>query len=408
MFRAKFGKIRGNHRIVGHWGMGGSIPFNEEPWKTAFAGYNQKEISELWGKYVNQLTDKALEVLGKDMPRAQARAIVSLIYDVHLIGDRTAGNTIVDPVLHIKRVQEDILKCLRIIYKSRPEVVEAVEKAFSEIHKNCPHAVRAQKILAILGETPLGKHFHEIYVRFFPKDASGNPLIRYSEEMAKKALAAARRKSAYLSKMWGELIKAGRSNKAVQMAAGKVVGAKMIMTGVLQKVVTKKGNEFIVLSVPIPKELAAGGKAGVATFILAEGITYCRYANGNMTEDKFIEETAKNCIDGMVAGTVAYVVVAVGIVPGGWIVVGIGIGAAIAADVTFDLVVDATTMPAISINDLLGSLPTDLQRRPDVWEYSDGSPVFAPMGPTPFAPEEYKRKTPFDPETLGRRPGNVF
>jgi hypothetical protein len=35
MFTKKFGSMpSGNHRLIGHWGFEGAIPFNQEPYKT--------------------------------------------------------------------------------------------------------------------------------------------------------------------------------------------------------------------------------------------------------------------------------------------------------------------------------------------------------------------------------------
>ena len=127
------------------------------------------------------------------------------------------------------------------------------------------------------------------------------------------------------------------------------------------------GKTVRALSVPV-SPLEAGTSAGVITLIFTEGVTVYKYTRGSISEDEFIKESAKNCGGAILVGTTTYVLVALGATPTGWVVIGIGIAAELIYDVAFEHIYKEFARPTITMQDLLGRLPTDLQRRTSVFD----------------------------------------
>ena len=138
-------------------------------------------------------------------------------------------------------------------------------------------------------------------------------------------------------------------------------GVKFVR-GILQEH-TINGKLVTTLSVPISPALKAGGSAGVMTLIFTEGVTVYKFANGTITEEEFIRESAKNCGGALTVGTTTFVLVALGATPTGWVVIGAGIAAELVYEVAFDYVYKEFATPLITMDDLIGKLPTSLQRR---------------------------------------------
>lgn len=142
--------------------------------------------------------------------------------------------------------------------------------------------------------------------------------------------------------------------------------------GVLQKVAIG-GQEALVLSIPINTVklgLKTGAYAGVATFVFAEGVSVYRFAHGDITEDEFVRQSVKNLGTALAIGAATFICVALGCNPYGWVVAGVCIGTAIIVDLAFEYFYSEFKTPIITMDDVLGNLPTDLQRRPNIWDHS--------------------------------------
>lgn len=154
-FRARIGSVPGNHRILGHaWTFGDAIP------KRVFERIEAKHPGSkdtfvgLWLEFSDELIGRAEKELGLDRKRAQA--LVALIHDVHLLGDRTSDNTLVDDVLTTSEIGRNIVKQGGVLWGKDSELMSEVraglvadEKAYSEEPR------RAEEMLAFLSRSGL-------------------------------------------------------------------------------------------------------------------------------------------------------------------------------------------------------------------------------------------------------------
>ena len=144
------------------------------------------------------------------------------------------------------------------------------------------------------------------------------------------------------------------------------------VVGVLQEVTLKDGSTTMVLSIPVKnftKGLKLGVSTGVATFALSEIATFYAYSKGEISQEDFCWESGKNCASGVLSGAATFVAVTLGASPGGFVVLGIGVGSYMLCDVAFSRLRRAVDGPGFSIDDVLGMLPTEIQRRKGLWDF---------------------------------------
>lgn len=181
LFRKKIGPVRGNHRIIGHWGFEGSIPFEYEPWHSALAPYSRNEVINLWRQYANELVDDAVRKTG--LPRKQAQGLVGLLYNTHLIDDRVPGNIIVDPVIKPDFIIRDIEKNLHRLFGNNSSFVKEIETEFAKIKPNTPNAYKCKRVEEILCSRNIGEKFFHTYQRLL-----GTRGISYNKTIARTML----------------------------------------------------------------------------------------------------------------------------------------------------------------------------------------------------------------------------
>ena len=362
--QTKFGKISSNHRIIGHWGFEGSIPFNVEPWKSQLSRIPKKELVEMWRNFTNSLVTYAVEKTG--LPHHQARGLVGLLYNVHLLGDRVYGNVEVTQVIKPDLIINDIVKNLHRLFGNNSELAKAVAKEISSIPKHAVYASKCDQVIKILYRHQIGAHFYNAY-----RTQLSEHQIRYVNTMARKMLL----KTAPYYKINSNIL-AKEMSVYVRGNTGRIVkphkGNIKFVQGVLQKV-SVKGKNALVLSVPINSVklgLKVGAYSGVATFVFSEGVSVYQFAHGNITEDEFLRQSIKNLGTSLAVGTAAFVCVALGASPYGWVVAGVCIGTAIIVDLAFEHIYKEFKTPIITMNDVLGKLPTELQRRPNIWDHT--------------------------------------
>ena len=124
----------------------------------------------------------------------------------------------------------------------------------------------------------------------------------------------------------------------------------------------------MVLSVPV--------KAGVMTFVFTEGASVYKFASGDISEDQFVRDSAKNCGTAIVTGTATYVAVVLGATPAGPVIIAISIGGVIIADIFFEHLLKEFETSAITMDDILGELPTELQKRTTAWSHAGYDCIF--------------------------------
>ncbi len=150
----------GDHRILFHWG------YNAEPWNEALNNYviqhdwdiskidRFKETLRLEQKRRNGIANKEAEKVfgfasgGKEAE--WANSILSIVYDVHLLGDYTEGdNNNFKGVTEPTKVAGDIISSIRRIDDSRTsrDLIESIREARGEISDQHKLAAKLIEIL---------------------------------------------------------------------------------------------------------------------------------------------------------------------------------------------------------------------------------------------------------------------
>jgi len=160
IMKEKFGINPGyNHRIFGHWGFEGAIPFDVEPYKEPLSKYPKEEIIGIWRETVNRLTSRAQQMTG--LPRRQAKGLVGLIYNTHLLGDLKPDpktNKIIEPLQHLvpERMNQELKKNLHRIYGNNSLKVQKISEELDSLKKVKDPQKYAQMALNILKRRDLG------------------------------------------------------------------------------------------------------------------------------------------------------------------------------------------------------------------------------------------------------------
>lgn len=153
-FEERFGKIPGgrvgNHRIIGHgWTLDGEIPKDVLKELESSCPGRKGEILKWWSEKAAEYSKWMEEATG--LPPKQAKALAGLHWDLHLLGDRTPDNTLVNRVLRAKEIEKNIEKNCSVLFKGRPEYAKGVEKSLRAALKaggtEAEQAARLMKVL---------------------------------------------------------------------------------------------------------------------------------------------------------------------------------------------------------------------------------------------------------------------
>lgn len=161
--KSEFPGFKCKHRLLFHWGYN-SKPWNDElqakvdalPWgsdpaevkrfQNALAKEQQRRNYE-----ANALTEKVFGFASGGKDAAFANALVSIVYDVHLIGDYTPDNKDFDGLQDFRSVVGDIINSLRKLDNVRSTPLVKQIQTISNNEKLSVH-IRAEKLLALLSD----------------------------------------------------------------------------------------------------------------------------------------------------------------------------------------------------------------------------------------------------------------
>ena len=118
------------HRVLGHWGFEGSIPFNDEPWKSALQKYPRAEVAGIWRQFVEDITQKTMRSI-PGLDYKAAKGLTGIIYNTHVLGDWST--TMTDPLAHPELIRQDIIKNLHRLFGNNSIFVSGIEHEFSMI-----------------------------------------------------------------------------------------------------------------------------------------------------------------------------------------------------------------------------------------------------------------------------------
>lgn len=392
-----------DHRFLGHNLLGGSIPdtsidylYEKAVSKGGYTG-SKKEFATILGKlqaeYKTGVVKLTMKTLG--LKKDEATALVEVLHDIHLIGDLTPDNTKIQTIPKLQEIVFDIRKnAAKLPFKDKmayDAFMKEMQKILDEAMKISQregrqaaseyllNAIRESKILSSVCDTAWGKAI----VKEAEKTINGEGLIG----KLGKSLANSRVVKLYDSlraKYNGKVADVSRkmANDASRtfknvytpeaLHSMKDISSSRTVIGVVQEVTLKDGSKKIVLSIPVENYangIKAGMSAGVMTFIFSEGVTIYQFAKGDIDQEDFCWESGKNCSAAMLSGTATFAAVVLGASPGGWLVMGIGVGSYMICDLAFRNLRYAVDGPGFDMNDVLGQLPTDLQRRRSAMDY---------------------------------------
>lgn len=406
----------GSHRAIAHWGFGGDIPGDFmnavgnvaleqarkrglSPEATEALVREMKDLAKSrWIEFVHTRTAAVKQVFGLTGKQGDkvAHSIASLIYDTHLLGDHTTKDVLDLP--RLKTIIADIYRNLDNIFGRG--VSEQIKKAIWAEAKDLAGSARATKILEILArygqserpavlrilrrlgytgslkdidyallkaagrESWVGESEMLTLVRKLSTKLEKCQVVRMTKEIGKAYNGSVDKLSQNLAKRADGGL--GRFYTTEKLKTMKDVRATRNVTGFLQEVTLDDGRTRLVLSVP-KKQLIGGIKAGVnagvATFVFEEGATLYQYATGDISDEDFAWESARNCAASMMTGAGTFVAVTLGAAPGGFIVLGVGIGSYLICDIAFKELRLAVEGEHVDLDDILWGCPTDVQRR---------------------------------------------
>jgi len=158
--REKFPPFKCKHRMLFHWG------YNATPWSDALQqkvegyGWDEEKISLFKKEIVreqqkrnseaNRKTEELFGFASGGKDAGYANAMISLIYDVHMLGDYTPDNSDLDGIVSFSSVIGDLINALRKLdaVESKPLVKDIQNAANNDKDVQ----IRATDVLMILAE----------------------------------------------------------------------------------------------------------------------------------------------------------------------------------------------------------------------------------------------------------------
>ena len=164
-FRAEIGSIPGNHRLLGHcWTFGDAIPRRVLDAVERRHPGRKAEFIRLWQTFANEIIDDVSQTTG--LPRKQSGALAALIHDVHLLGDRTPDNTLVDHVLTTREIRRNMVKSAGVVWGRRSDEVRRLAGGLATAAAgHADESAVAQAMLEALKEHGLGDCLRPILSR---------------------------------------------------------------------------------------------------------------------------------------------------------------------------------------------------------------------------------------------------
>ncbi len=158
--KTEFPGFKCKHRLLFHWG------YNSRPWNEGLQakvdalpwGRNPEEVKRFQQAIVNEqqrrnkeanaMTETLFGFASGGKDAAYANAMISIVYDVHLIGDYTPDNKDFDGVQDISSVIGDLINAIRRIDET--EGRQLIKSIQSASQKQVPVQEKAENLLDIL------------------------------------------------------------------------------------------------------------------------------------------------------------------------------------------------------------------------------------------------------------------
>jgi hypothetical protein len=303
-----------NHRYFGHWGFEGNIPFNREPYKTYLSQFPKQDVVRVWQNTINRLTNEAVKHTG--LPPRQAKALVGIIYNTHLLGDWKPDpktNRILTPLQDPKLIKQDIVKNLHRLFGNNSNFAKLIEADLVAIKTRNPQ-LYADEVLQILRKYPIGKQMYQIY---------GKPLSRHGIKYV--AIADSSVFNVIEKPTFYRLVKpVERFSDYDDMAKAMLKKNPYHNIQVRPGVLTNTGKLIVGLS--------EGVAGGVAVFATEAGMSGYHYLKGNILKPEFERQIQGAAIKGTTVAGASAVAVFLIPNPAGIIIIGVAAATYIATD----------------------------------------------------------------------------
>lgn len=367
-FRANIGEIPGNHRIIGHaWGFNDSIPSRVlEELERRHPG-KKPEIIKVWSTFVNDLTDDTIRLTG--LGKNQSRALLGLLHDIHLLGDLEPGNTRIDLVLQPEEITNNIIKNSRELFRNHPEYAREIEQRLLDVlrkNKGKDVQITAELLLDEMGRLDFGGKLD--------KSWKNTLKVTYSADRSATAFANQTRRivERTAKRHGGTLTKAEKP-----LTRGDFVKARP-RGKLCPGLITNDGRLVVFISTP--------QGLGLLCFAIDSGIATYKYATGDIRQGELEEKIKIAAAKGAAVGTATAIAVALGAIPGGWVVEGIAFATYVVADISIEALKPRHISPedlksfGLEIDSILG-MPIDSVLSPNI------DTPFDPPIDSPFQPE---------------------
>jgi hypothetical protein len=207
LFRESIGPVPGNHRILGHgWTLNAAIPQKTmDKLQSKYPG-KKDEIIKVWAAFARNCIAKSEELSG--LPKQQANALASMIYDIHLVGDLEPDNTLIKDVLELSLIVKNFNKDCETLFVNKPEYAELIAKKLEEAMKtDVPMQEKATLVMTTIQKLRLGSMLHLSWDKTLK--------FKYSPDANVNANAATKERSTV------------KTNQVSEAKAGAEVGAKL-------------------------------------------------------------------------------------------------------------------------------------------------------------------------------------
>ena len=313
------GKIPDNHRVIGHlWTLNDSIP---EETLHLLAGNDtskRKRIISVWSEFKSNLLHQTIQKTG--LPKAQANAFISLLGDIHLLGDLEPDNTRIDLVKNPAEIIRDIQKNVQVLFKSYPQQADTISHSLNTIlakGKNREIRMIAQELMTTLYKLPVGKTFHDSW-----KKTIHNKLV-----FSPSAREAVLRKNA--ERLFGQF--PGTGQHPIKYSRRPLTATSIASRGrtaILSGVITFEGKVII--------PLRNGITEGFLVIVFDAGTAYYQYYKGDIRKPELKKKLTEAAVKGTVVGSASAISITLGANPGGFVILAVGAGSYFMADLCID------------------------------------------------------------------------
>lgn len=312
-FRKVIGPVPGNHRVLGHgWTLDAAIPEDALQYLEATFPGKRQDIIKVWAEHAKRVKEMARSITG--LPPASADSLAAILHDIHLLGDMEPGNVITKYVLPPKEIEKHLVKELRGLFRSNPEFAYAIESELKKVVKmKLPPKLMSETLIDTLARCHLGEKLHRAYPGM---------KIQFSEKWLKSA------EAKYASRILGR-VPGVKDSSMVKPAQRRFIKKDFDLAreGNSSKSARKLVPGLLTADRRLLVALKGGVAEGLVVFAIEGGLATYSYVKGNINNPEFQDKLVDAAIKGVSVGGAVAVAVMLGAGPGGWVVLGVSIGA---------------------------------------------------------------------------------